>query len=132
MQQNAHMILQPGGVKGIDTGLNLRVQYNVQKALFEPSTYQGEYSEAEKEFITNHINRFHLNDETYKTNALMTFFEDVINSDGYIVKTPENNMVVNLFKKRLEGSRREDVLRICSKLYNYYVIKLKDGRIEKK
>ncbi len=124
-QENAQIILQPNGVKGFDTGFELKIQYNVQNGWFEPSAFQGEYSEQERQFIEKHINRFHLNDEAYRTNALITFFEDVIEGEGHIVRTPENNMVVRVFKKRLEGLERQDVLRICKKLYTYYMVKLK-------
>lgn len=124
-QKNAQMILQPQGVKGTDTGRDLRIQYNIQKAWFEPSTFQGEYSVAEKRFIECHINRFHLNDEKYRTNALMTFFEDVIGSDGYIIHTPENNLVVRIFKEKLKGLEKQDVLKICQKIYTYYRVKLR-------
>lgn len=99
----------------------------MQKAQFEPSIYQGEYSENEKNFIVNHINRFHLNDEMYKTNALMAFFEDVIETEGHIVHTPENNMVVTLFKRKLEGLNKEEILRICKKLYIYYSVRLRES-----
>lgn len=124
-QKNAQIILQPHGVKGTDTGRDLRIQYNVQNGWFEPSTFQGEYSEAEKGFIKSHINRFHLNDEKYKTNALMTFFEDVIGSGGYLIHTPENNMVVKIFKEKLVGLEKQDILKICQKLYIYYHVKLR-------
>lgn len=126
LQEKAHIILQPSGIKGFDTGLDLRLQYNVQKAQFEPSEYQGEYSEKEKEYIIEHINKFHLNDEVYKTNALMIFFEDVIETGGHIVHTPANNMLVDLFKERLKGLDKEQIVKICSKLYVYYSIKLKE------
>lgn len=72
-QENAQIILQPNGVKGFDTGFELKIQYNVQNGWFEPSAFQGEYSEQERQFIEKHINRFHLNDEAYRTNALITF-----------------------------------------------------------
>jgi len=127
LQEEAHIILQPNGVKGFDTGLDLRLQYNVIKARFEPSEYQGEYSENEKAYIIDHINRFHLNDESYKTNALMAFFEDVIETGGHIVHTPTNNLVVKLFKDKLKGLEKEQIVQICNKLYIYYSVKLKEG-----
>ena len=61
-----------------------------------------------------------MNDKTYRTNALFIFFRDVIEGEGHIVRTPENNMVVKVFKKRLEGLNKQDVLKICEKLYTYY------------
>ncbi len=126
LQDNGQIILQPNGVKGFDTGLDLKIQYNVQNGWFEPSEFQGEYSEREKQFIEHHINEFHLNDEAYRTNALITFFRDVIEGEGHIIQTPENNMVVKVFKKRLEGLKRQDVLKICNKLFTYYEVKLKE------
>lgn len=129
-KDNAHIILQPSGMKGFDTGYDLRIQYNVQNAQFEPSVYQGQYSEEEKRYIIDHINKFHLNDEKYKTNALMTFFEDVIEADGHMIRTPENNIVVTIFKKKLEGLGREQILKICKKLYLYYTVKKKESKVE--
>ena len=39
LQENAQIILQPNGVKGFDTGLELKIQYDVQNGWFEPSVY---------------------------------------------------------------------------------------------
>lgn len=123
---NAHIILQPNGVKGFDTGLDLRVQYNIISAQFEPSEYQGEYSESEKQFIRDHINRFHLNDVKYQTNALKNFFEDVIEKQGRTLKTEENNLIVCIFKERLKNLSQDDILNVCKKLYTYYTIKFRE------
>lgn len=60
----------------------------------------------------------------YKRN-LKELLNKTSEGEGHIVRTPESNMVVRVFKKRLEGLERQDVLRICKKLYTYYMVKLK-------
>ena len=59
----------------------------------------------------------------------MAFFEDVIEADGHILHTPENNIVVTIFKKKLEGLEKKQILKICKKLYLYYTVKKKESKV---
>lgn len=120
---DAHILLQPGSNKGKDTKLELRLQYDVLNAKFEPSAFQGSYSDYEKVVIQDHIDHFCLNDVKYRSNQLKEFIENVIETDGHIPTMECNNLVVELFKERLNELEKEEVLKVCKKIYTYYAVK---------
>lgn len=117
--EKAHIILQPAGVTGEDTKQELLLQYDVLETEFIPSR-KYDYSEAEKKFIWDHINRFHLNTAEDKTKQLIHFIEDVIEHDGRYTKVEYNNLIVELFVEQvLSGKTQEEILKICSLIYSY-------------
>lgn len=122
--EKGHIILQPQGVYGKDTGCDLRIQYNLNTAEFEPSVEHGEYSEDERKFILDHINQFMLNEDGMRTQALFNFLEETINAEGKYLKKRERypNIIVDLFIEildKIEPDRRKDY---CVTLYTQYLI----------
>ncbi|MDO4556260.1 MAG: hypothetical protein Q4B70_14130 [Lachnospiraceae bacterium] len=121
--ESAHIILQPIGVRGKDTGNKLLIQYDVLKAEFEPSN-QLQYSVGEKQFIKDHINRFHLNTKEDKTRQLVRFVEDIINNNGFRSNIEYNNWIVELFVTQiLENKAKDDVLKLCQLIYKISIVK---------
>lgn len=115
----AHIILQPSGVIGEDTKQELLMQYDVLETEFIPSQ-KYEYSENEKIFILDHINRFQLNAEGGKTKQLIHFIEDTIECDGHYTKVECNNLIVELFIEQfLNGKTQKEILKICTLIYSY-------------
>ena len=118
----AQIILQPFGIKGFDTGEEMELEYDVLDAEFKPSTFHS-YSDAEKEFIKNHIIRFGLNEKQQKTKQLIHFLEDTINNDGRYTTMEYNHMIVELFVEKLQGKTKEEIFKICSTIYEYAIMK---------
>lgn len=120
--EESKIILQPLGVRGKETGESLELEYDVLDTEFKPSS-KYQYSDNEKEFINKHIVRFKLNDREQKTEQLIKFLRDTINNNGIYTTVEYNNMIVELFVKQLEGRSREEILKICSTIYEYEVVK---------
>lgn len=120
--QAAHIILQPGGVLGLETKNPLKLQYDVLRSKFQASARYS-YSEKEIEFIEDHIQRFRLNGEREKTKQLVKFLKDTIDNEGYYTKMEYNHYIVELFANKLEGKSREEIAKICEYLYINAVIK---------
>ena len=114
---NAQIILQPMGIKGEDSGEELAVQYNVINMEFEPAVNRHTYSNKEIRFIYAHIRRFRLNDPKYRTHQLFDFVKNVIDNDGKMPEYEYNNLVVELFRKKLSDKSRKEILKICESIY---------------
>lgn len=122
-KDGAQIILQPLGVVGEETGLELLLQYDILEGKFIPSQNKP-YSEKEKSFIWDHINRFHLNEKQERTRQLIRFVEDTIEHNGEYSKLEYNNLIVELFVKQvLQGKKREEILKICRLIYSYSFVK---------
>lgn len=122
-QKDAHIILQPSGVYGKESGLEFFLQYDVLEAKFIPDS-RFSYTEKEKSFIEDHINRFHLNTREDRTKQLILFIEDTIEREGNYSKLPYNNLIVELFVNQvLKGKTRQEVLKICKLIYSVSFMK---------
>lgn len=120
--QQAQIILQPLGVRGMDCKEELRIEYDILEGIFKPSE-NSKYTAREKEFIQRHIDRFHLNDKVTKTEQLIKFLEDTINRNGEYTQVEYNNLIVKLFVKKLQGKSQDEIFKICSTIYEYAVTK---------
>ncbi|WP_207644423.1 hypothetical protein, partial [Clostridium botulinum] len=109
-----NIILQPLGLK-INKKQYL-IQYNLLKLEFEPSS-AIDYSEKQKTFIKNHIDKFNLNDSEYRTKELLKFCEDVINGDIYLRRKKYNNYIVDIFMDKIEGMNQNNRLKFCKLIY---------------
>lgn len=112
---DAEIILQPMGVNGMDTKEPLALRYDVLEMKFGPA--KDTYSDRERRFINAHINRFRLNDPRYRSRQLFDFVESVIDSNGKIPMYECNNMITEIFRKKLLGRPKEEVLKICESIY---------------
>lgn len=123
--ESSHIILQPLGVIGEESGEQMALQYDVLETEFEPSNKYA-YTIKEKDFIMDHIDRFHLNDKRSKTRQLISFLEDTIEMEGKYSKREYNNMVVKLFVEQiLNGKNQKEILKICSAIYAYSMLKFR-------
>lgn len=113
----AEIILQPMGIIGGQSGNPLNIQYDVLKMEFQPNTNLFTYSEDEIEFINKHIQRFRLNDPKYMTYKLADYIKNLIDSGGVSCSCKYDNMIVELFDKKLKGKTAEERVDICSKIY---------------
>lgn len=114
---DADIILQPMGVNGRDSKEKLMLQYNVLNMEFEPAKENHTYSEKDLQSIESHIKRFHLNDSQYRSRQLFEFLKGVIDNGGVIPSYEYNNMTVELFREKLVGKSKEEVLKICEAIY---------------
>lgn len=121
--KDSHIILQPQGVYGNDTGKDLRIQYNLSTGEFEPSIKFGEYSDKERQFIIDHINRFALNEDGMRTQALFVFLEETINLEGKYIHKKEHypNLIVDLFIEILDKIEPENRVDFCVSLYSNFL-----------
>ncbi len=109
-----NIILQPLGLE-INKKQYL-IQYNLLKLEFEPSS-EIDYSEEEKIFIKNHIDKFNLNDSEYRTKELLKFCEDIINGDVYLRRKKYNNYIVDIFMDKIEEMDKSKRLKLCELIY---------------
>lgn len=113
----AEIVLQPMGIKGCDTNEELNLQYNVINMEFEPAKDKYTYSRKEVEFIEAHIRRFRLNDPKYRSRQLFDFVRNVIDHEGKIPSYEYNNLIVELFRKKLLDKSKEESLKICQSIF---------------
>ncbi|MDE6314155.1 MAG: hypothetical protein K2M46_11175, partial [Lachnospiraceae bacterium] len=90
-KEHAHIILQPLGVKGNDSKEELEIEYNILDGEFKPSQ-NHRYTDKERQFIQNHIDRFQLNEKGIKTKQLLKFLKDTINNGGRYTTMEYNHM----------------------------------------
>jgi hypothetical protein len=128
---NAEIILQPMGVKGSESNEELSLQYNILNMEFEPAEDKFTYSSKEIKFIRAHIMRFRLNDSRYRSCQLFDFVRNVIDNNGNIPTYEYNNLIVNLFQKRLLGRSREEVLKICKSIFMITFTKMQGVKSDK-
>lgn len=121
---DAEIILQPMGVAGEQSGENLAVQYDIMKMEFQPNTNLHAYSEKELIFINRHILRFRLNDPKYKTNKLVEYIKNVIDSGGILQEYEYDNLIVKLFADKIKEKTAEEKVDICSKIYTMVFMRL--------
>lgn len=105
------------GIRGNDSNEILAVQYNVMSMEFEPAGNTYAYSDKEIWFIETHIRRFRLNDPKYRSKQLFNFIKNVIDNHGKIPAYEYNNLIVELFCKKLLGKSQEEILKICESIY---------------
>ena len=108
------LILQPMGVGS--EKYSYRIQYNLLKLEFEPTTAE-DYTKEEKEFIRQHIKQFNLNDSQYRTKEILKCCEDIINGDTALRKGKYNNYIVDLFIDKLIVLSSEDRIKLCTAIY---------------
>ena len=111
----AEIILQPMGVNGMDTREPLALQYDVLEMACRPA--KDTYSDRECRFIDAHIKRFRLNDPRYRSRQLFDFVKNVIDSEGKIPMYECNNMITEIFRRKLLGRTQEEALKICQSIF---------------
>lgn len=103
-----------------------KVAYDLLKCEFIP--YKDErYLPESKKYIEEHIEKFCLNDEKYRTKEIEKVVEDVINLEKIPNKTRYNNLIAELFIEKLEKINfkfgMERVIKVCVNLEAQRVLK---------
>lgn len=122
-------ILKPRGVIQGDSPeerIYYKVAYDLLNCEFIP--YGDErYLPESKKYIEEHIEKFCLNDEEYRTKEIEKVVEDIINLKQLPNKTRYNNLVAELFIEKLEKISSkfgmERVLNICTTIETMRVLK---------
>lgn len=123
-QEGAQILLQPMKVMGEQTGEWLEVEYDILNMQFQPATDRP-YSEKEKGFIWEHIQRFRLNDPKFRSRKLYLFIKEVIDENGSIRPNEGyENLMVELFADKLREKTEEERVKICSSIYKTVFLKM--------
>ncbi|NFN86989.1 hypothetical protein FDF31_13050 [Clostridium sporogenes] len=124
-KKDGQIILQPFGIRNEITGRDYLIQYDLLNQKFIPSKMYT-YSNKEKQFIQNHIDRFNLNDSKYRTKEFSKFLEDVIEYKAIPKKNRYCNLIVDLFIEKIESLSKEKSIKICEFIYTQLLIKSKN------
>lgn len=121
-QKSACIIPQPLGVVGKESGFQLEIQYDVLNTEFIPSK-NNTYSISEKEFLSAHISCFNLNEPQGKTKQLIEYIREVIDNNRRLSVRESNNMIVDLFFKKMQGKTPNEILKICEVIYKISIVR---------
>lgn len=122
-------ILKPRGIIQNDAfskEVYYKVAYDLLNFKFIP--YEDErYLPESKKYIEEHIEKFYLNDEKYRTREIVKVIEDILNLEKIPNKTRYNNLVAEIFIEKLEKIYveygMEKVKKICKTLEKQRVMK---------
>lgn len=118
------IILQPMGVRGIDSGEPLALQYDILNMKFQAASNFHAYSVGEIKFIDLHIKRFRLNDPQYRTRKLFEFIKGIIDNDGKMPQYEFNNLIVEQFYEAMKGKSETEILKVCKSIYSIVFLKI--------
>lgn len=108
--------MQSFGIKNINTGKHYLIQYDILNQKFISSINKG-YTDNEKQFINEHINRFNLNDSRYRIKEFIYLIEDIIENNNIHKRNRYCNLVVELFLDKIQSFPKEKALKIWSFTY---------------
>ena len=111
------IMIQPFEARKADGGRSLRIQYDLYQCKYIPSRNCGEYDEEELAIIEGHIKQFALNGADRKNYELEKFCKNVIDNRCLMQGYEYNNLVVELFRKKLQGISMKEAINICKTIY---------------
>lgn len=112
------------GVRGIDSGEPLALQYDILNMKFQAASNFHAYSVGEIKFIDLHIKRFRLNDPQYRTRKLFEFIKGIIDNDGKMPQYEFNNLIVEQFYEAMKGKSETEILKVCKSIYSIVFLKI--------
>lgn len=115
--KNGKILIQPFETKAEADGHSLRLQYDLLQCRYIPSRSAGEYTEEELEIIRGHIKLFGLNSSERKNYAVGTYCKNVIDYESVMTGVPYDNLIVDLFRRKLEEFTVEEAVKICRIVY---------------
>ncbi len=118
------VMLQPFEAQKQEDGNVLRLQYDLLKCKYVPDQYSGKYDEEELDIIRGHIKLFGLNSPERKNYEVGRFCKNVIDNHSLMLGVEYNNLIVDLFRKKLLCLSIEDAVKICRVVYGNAWIKL--------
>ena len=111
------IILQPFTVKLDDKGHVLALQYDLLKGKYVPSDKYGQYTENELAVIYGHIQLFDLNGPDRINYDIGAYCKNVIDNHSIMIGVKYSNLVVDLFREKLEKMQIEEAVKICQIVY---------------
>lgn len=115
--RNGKIIIQPFEVRLGKDRPCLRLQYDLIKCKYIPSQSMGEYTEEEIKAINEHIKLFGLNTPERKNYEIGKFCKNVINNQSLMEDVEYDNLIVQLFKKKLQDLEISKAIKICEVVY---------------
>lgn len=123
------IILRPRGViqaSSLEEKIYYKVAYNLLSSKFIPYG-DKRYLPESKKYIEEHIEKFCLNDEKYRTKEIEKVIEDILFLENLPNKKRYNNLIAELFIEKLEKIKSEfgmkKVKKICLLLEQQRIMK---------
>ncbi len=118
------ILLQPFEAKIQENGHTLRLQYDLLKCKYIPSESYGEYNEEELKIIEEHIKLLGLNTPERKNFEVGKYCKNVIDNRSLMQGFEYNNLVVDLFREKLQCFTLEQAIKICKVVYGNAFLQL--------
>lgn len=118
------IMIQPFEVRLKEDGNILRLQYDLLKCKYIPSNSHGEYNEEELKIIGEHIKLFGLNSPERKNFEIGRYCKNVIDNQSIMKDVIYNNLIVDLFRKKLSSLHIQEAIKICQIIYGNALIQL--------
>lgn len=115
--RNGKIILQPFEAKIREDGHCLGLQYDLLKCRYIPAQPRDGYEPEELEIINAHIRLFGLNAPERKNYEVGLYCKNVIDNQSFMNGVKYNNLVVNLFREKLQYLKIEEAVKICKIIY---------------
>lgn len=122
--KNGKIMLQPFEVKSEEDGNILRLQYDLLKCEYIPNSSNGAYNAEELEIIGEHIRLFGLNSPERKNFEVGRYCKNVIDNQSIMQGVKYNNLVVDLFRKKLSCLSIKEAIKVCKVVYGNALIQL--------
>lgn len=112
------ILLQPFDTKIYENGKSLRLQYDLLNCKYIISKSQGEYNKEEKSIIEGHIKLFGLNSPERKNFEVSRYCKNVIDNHSINLGYEYNNLLVDLFRRKLQCVDLAEAVKICRVIYS--------------
>lgn len=118
------IVIQPFEAKIKKDGHVLKLQYDLLNCKYRPSQSGEKYTTEEMEIIHNHIKLFGLNDPKRKNYEVGKYCKNVIDDDSLMIGKDYNNLIVDLFREKLQKLDITDAVKICRIVYENAFMRL--------
>lgn len=122
--KNGKILIQPFETKLEKNGHSLKLQYDLLKCKYIPSQSEGQYVEEELAIINEHIKLFGLNSPERKNYEIAKYCKNVIDNESLMNGIEYNNLVVDLFRKKLQNLEIREAIKVCKIVYGSAFIQL--------
>ncbi len=115
--KNGKILIQPFEIK-IEEGHSLRLQFDLLNNKYIPSTKCGNYNQEELDIINGHIKLFGLNGPERPNREVSKYCKNVIDNGSILEGIPYNNLVVDLFRRKLKQLDVKEAVKVCNIIYS--------------
>ena len=115
-----NIILQPFESKFHENGNVLKLKYDLLEGQYVPGDCGCScgYSRKEIEIIEGHIRLFQLNSPERRNREVGRYCKNVIDHHNLMEDMPYHNLVVNLFRNKLQGLSVDNAVKVCKVIYS--------------